>query len=137
MSTTRKKRPVKYEKVLAIYHTNPAIERKVEATMAAHGFTSVSEAIRYQLEHRRVDTHFLEYSLDDAMWVLSAARKELQLLKINVIQIKKKLAQIKIMHADEDLIDIRLFEDANLLMDVKIKKIFDIIAKLSYIWLPK
>lgn len=135
--TTRKKRPILYVKTLGLYSLESAIVQKVRATMAMHGFTSLRNAIRYLLEHRRVDIHHIAFSLDDTMWVLTAARKDLQLLEISIAQIRKKLAEINCMHDNGNQIDYQLFDETEVLLDIKKKQILDVIAKLSYLWLPK
>lgn len=138
MSTTRKERPLIYVKRISIYCIKPSIEQKINATMEAHGFISISKSIRYLLKPRKVDIHFMEYSLDDTMWLLCAVRNELQLLEISIAQIKKNVAEKTVTQVIGNHINLQIFDEPDLqLMDIKTRNIFDIIAKLSYLWLPK
>lgn len=137
MTNIRKKRPIRYGRELNIYCPHPVTAQKLRAVMAEKGIDRIPDGIRYQIDHRRVELHFTEFSLDDAMWLLTSIRKELQLLQVSITQIKKKMAQMRIMHAEGDLIDNQIFDALTEHAERKAAKIYDITAQLSYLWLPK
>lgn len=137
MTNTQKRRPVMYAKELTIRCPDQAFEAMIKEKIAQTGLPSNSAAIRYLLETRRVDTRIVKFSLDDTMWILSDIQKELQLLPIDIMQIKKKLTAISIMHARGNIVDTQLFDGLKAQLAYKTKNIIDTIAKLSYLWLPK
>ena len=90
MTNIRKKRPLRYGKKLVIPCPHPRTAQKLRAVMAEKGIDRIPDGIRYQIDHRRVELRFKEFSMDDAMWLLTGIRKELQLLQVSITQIKKK-----------------------------------------------
>jgi len=89
MANKRKKLPKIYVKDLHVSSRDQDFEQMVKAKMAQTGLPTESAAIRYLLETSRVETRVVQFSLDSAMWILSDIQKELQLLYIDIMQIKK------------------------------------------------
>ena len=137
MANTQKRIPVIYTKEQCIRCPDQDFKQIIKAKIAETGLPTESAGIRYLFENRCVETQVFKFSLDSAMWILSDIQKELQLLHIDIMQIKKKLAEIAIMHSNGSIIDTRLFDDLKAQLDPKEKNIFDTITKLSYLWLPE
>jgi|GEM_PF-6214082 len=137
MANTQKKIPLIYAKGQCIRFPDQDFEQMVKAKIEETGFPSESAGIRHLLENRRMEIQVVKFSLDSAMWILCDIQKELELLHIDIMQIKKKLAETSIMHSNGKIIDSKMFDILKEQIENKQKNIFDTINKLSYLWLPE
>lgn len=96
---------------------------------------SLSELLRNILDNKKIIIETYDTSLDKVMEELSAIRKELQAIGININQVARAFHQTdmpeeKLFHALEI---VKLYQQT----DLKVTELFIIIATLSEKWLPK
>lgn len=101
----------------------------------SRGIRSLSELMRNILDERIIMVHTYDNSLDKVMGELSSIRKELQSIGVNINQVThrfhlEELEEAKLFHATEI---VKLYQQT----DLKVSKLFEIIANLSEIWLPR
>lgn len=101
----------------------------------SRGIHSLSELMRYILDERSIVVHTHDNSLDKVMEELSGIRKELQAIGVNINQIThrfhvEELPEAKLFQATEI---VKLYQQT----DLKVSKLFEVIANLSELWLPK
>lgn len=101
----------------------------------SRGLHSLSELLRHILDHKIIVTRSYDASLDRVMEELSAIRKELQAIGVNINQVTRRF------HT-EDLPEGKLFQALEIAKlyqqaDLKVTELFAVIAKLSEKWLPK
>lgn len=91
--------------------------------------------MRYILDERAIVVHTHDNSLDKVMEELSGIRKELQAIGVNINQVTHRF------HL-EDLPEAKLFQAREIVKlyqqtDLKVSKLFELIANLSELWLPR
>lgn len=101
----------------------------------SRGIRSLSELMRYILDNRNIVVHTYDNSLDKVMEELSGIRKELQSIGININQVTHRfhledLPEARFIHAVEIF---KLYQQT----DLKVSELFEVIANLSGIWLPR
>jgi hypothetical protein len=96
---------------------------------------TLSELLRNILDNRKIVVQSYDVSLDKVMEQLSGIRKELQSIGVNVNQVTRRF------HAEEQP-EGKLFQAIKIVKlyqqtDLKVSRLFEVIAKLSELWLPK
>ncbi len=96
---------------------------------------SLSELLRNILDNKKIIIETCDVSLNKVMEELSAIRKELQAIGVNINQVTHAFHQTDMQ--DEKLFQaleiVKIYQQA----DLKVTELFAIIANLSKKWLPK
>lgn len=101
----------------------------------SHSLHSLSELLRNILDNKKIIVETHDVSLNKVMEELSAIRKELQAIGVNINQITRAFHQA-------DMPDDKLFKALEIVKlyqqtDLKVTGLFTIIANVSEKWLPK
>lgn len=109
--------------------------RELTAMLQSSRCKTVSELLRHILENRKIVVEHYDSSMDKAMEQLSGIRKELHAIGININQLTRyfhgaKTAEARLYNAMEIT---KLYQQA----DLKISELFNVVEKLSLLWLPK
>ena len=119
-------------------HTRVTKEKYDELTALlkqSRGLHSHSELLRHILDHQAIITRTYDETMDKVIEELSAIRKELQAIGVNINQVTRRF------HA-EDLPEGKLFQALEIAKlyqqaDAKVTLLFSIISNLSKQWLPE
>lgn len=101
----------------------------------SQGLHSHSELLRHILDNKEIKVKYYDTSLDKTMEELSAVRKELQAIGININQVVRRFhteqfPESRFLQAMEL---VKLFQQS----DLKVTYLFNIIARISEQWLPE
>lgn len=115
--------------------TRKKYDELVALLSRSRGIHTLSELLRGILNHKKIITQHYDSSLDKVMEELSAVRKELQIIGININQITHRF------HIEE-LPENRLYQALEVAKsyqrtEEKVERLFSMIAKLSELWLPR
>jgi hypothetical protein len=96
---------------------------------------TVSELLRHILENRKIVVEHYDSSLDKVMEQLSGIRKELQAIGVNINQVTQRFHTEKWPEGRlfQALEIAKLYQQA----DLKVSDLFEVVEKLSELWLPK
>lgn len=123
------------------------IIQKLSALVQPCCFSCLTDVIRHILDHRKVVINQEPYNLDTFMWILSDIRQSLEMIFLNMGQVHKLITQFKLMCFNKENKDtvrgIEKEEPVNkemnpgVILNELYQPIFEVITKLSYIWLSK
>jgi len=120
--------------------------QKLTDQMQRCGLSFLTEVIRQRLEHRKVNIKKETYNLDACMWLLSDIRQSLELFTLNRAEVQRLLKHTDAGPFNNERIKMKITEmkdqtHQNYNLPSNLQKmhesLFDIISKLSYIWLSK
>lgn len=123
------------------------IIQKLSALVQPCSFSCLTDVIRHILDHRKVVINQEPYNLDTFMWILSDIRQSLEMIFLNMGQANKLITQLKFMSfTNENKDTVRATEkgipgnkemNPGVILNELYQPIFEVITKLSYIWLSK
>ncbi|HTN36545.1 MAG TPA: hypothetical protein VL053_05695 [Arachidicoccus sp.] len=108
---------------------------ELEALLQDGGCSSISGLLRYMVKNRKVITKKCDNTLDKLMFVLSGIRTELYFMDLNINVIRKGLDGLEWPEAKragkQEVVE--MFHQGGR----NISPLFNLITKLSYVWLPE
>lgn len=108
---------------------------ELNASLQRAGFSSISSLLRHKVKNRKVVAKKSENTLDILMFELSSIRSTLNYMNLNINVIRKGLDDQVWTEAEGSV----KLEIEHMLRQggMNIPALFNLITKLSYVWLPE